>query len=100
MNQHAPSDQGCGEGVSFSPGPSINCVFRAPGHSAGVRDLSLRILEDNVWKVAIMEHVTDPEEQLELIRSAISRARGLRVLNMPSETPDTTTGPNTGNQTG
>ena len=72
--------------------PALRSISKCR-HSAGVRDLSLRILEDNVWKVAIMEHVTDPEEQLELIRSAISRARGLRVLNMPSETPDTTTGP-------
>ena len=40
-----------------------------------------------------MEHVEEPEEQLEPIRSAISRARGLHVLGMPSEAPDTPTGP-------
>jgi len=62
-------------------------------HSDGVRELSICILKLDTWKVATMEHVEDPEARLEGVRSAISRARGRRVLSMQSECHNGSNGP-------
>jgi hypothetical protein len=53
-------------------------------HSAGVRELARHILEDDYWKVASMEHVDEPDNHFETVRSSVSRARGRSELSLLS----------------